>query len=132
MAPGHPHNCLRKDWIQKMEKHKKVRKLNKVKVGICIFLIVLTIAISVFGRYIYNNIREAYFTSKQFYFTSDLLTLDNATYQYENWGGIDAYEINLDLYSYANTLLRLDYDLNYSISCETTQTDRVKLRYKFS
>ena len=111
-----------------MEKHIKDKKLNKVKVGISIFLIVLVIAISVFGRYIYNNAREAYFTSKQFFFTSDLLTLDNQTYTYENWGGIDVYEINLDLYSYANTLLRLNYDLEYSVSCETPDTDKVTLR----
>lgn len=108
-----------------MVEHKKDRKLNKVKVGITIFLIVLAISISVFGRYIYNNTREAYFTSKQFFFTSDLLTLDNQTYTYENWGGIDVYEINVDLYSYANTLLRLDYDLNYEISCESLDPDKI-------
>ena len=109
-----------------MEKHRKDRKLNKAKVAITIFLIVLVITLSVFGRYIYNNAREAYFTSKQFFFTSDLLTLDNQTYTYENWGGIDVYEINLDLYSYANTLLRLDYDLNYEISCEALQPEKIK------
>ena len=111
-----------------MSKRRNGKKLNKVKVSVCIFLIVLIIAIGVFGRYVYNGIREAYFTSKAFYFTSDLLTLNNATYQYENWGGVDAYEINFDLYSYANTLLRLNYDLEYSVSCETPDTDKVTLR----
>ena len=112
--------------MQKMEKHRKDKKLNKVKVSITIFLIVLLIAVTAFGRYIYNNAREAYFTAKQFFFTSDLLTLDNQTYTYKNWGGIDTYEINLDLYSYANTLLRLDYDLNYEISCEALQPEKIK------
>lgn len=112
-----------------MSKHKKERKLNKVKVIVSVFLIVMTIAVAVFGRYVYNTIREAYFTSRAFYFTSDLLTLDNATYQYENWGGVDAYEINFDLYSYANSLLRSEYDLNYNVSCETPDTDKVTLRY---
>lgn len=109
-----------------MGKHIKGKKINKVKVGITIFLIVLVITIAVFGRYVYNNVREAYFTAKKFYFTSDLLTLDNQTYQYENWGGIDVYEINVDLYSYANTLLRLDYDLEYEISCEALQPTKIK------
>ena len=107
------------------------KKLNKVKIVVAVFIIVMIIAGAVFGRYVYNGIREAYFTSKEFYFTSDLLTLDNATYQYENWGGVDAYDINFDLYSYANTLLRLDYDLNYSVSCETPDTDKVTRRYQF-
>ena len=109
--------------MQKMEKR---RKLNKVKVGITIFLIVLLINITGFGRYFYNNIREAYFRSKQFYFTSNLLTLGGQTYTYENWGGLDTYEINVALYSYENKFMKLDYDLKYSISCEAVQSDKIK------
>ena len=75
---------------------RKKKKLNKVKIVVAVFIIMMIIAGAVFGRYVYNGIREAYFTSKEFYFTSDLLTLDNATYQYENWGGVDAYDINFD------------------------------------
>lgn len=112
-----------------MSKHKRERKLNKVKIIFTIFLIVMTIAIAVFGRYVYNKIQESYFTSRAFYFTSNMLTLDNATYQYENWGGVDEYEINFDLYSYVNSLLRSEYDLNYDVSCETPDTDKVTLRY---
>lgn len=114
-----------------MKKHRRVRRYNKIKFIIILFIIVvLVITFSVFGRYIYYNMREAYFTSKAFYFTSDLLTINNATYQYENWGGVDNYEINFDLYSYQNTLLRLDYDLEYTLSCETPDTDKVTLRNK--
>lgn len=105
-----------------MDKH---RKINKGKIGIVIFLVIIIISISAFGRYFYNTIREAYFTSKRFYFTSDLLTIDNQTYTYENWGGIDVYEINIDLYSYANTLLRLDYDLNYELTCESLTPSKI-------
>lgn len=112
--------------MKKTKQHNK--KLNKVKIAIVIFLIILLIAISVFGRYVYNGIREAYFTSRKFYFTSNLLTLNNPTYRYEDWGGVDAYNINFDLYSYANTLTRMNYDLNYTVSCETTDTNKVTLR----
>ena len=55
---------------------KEKRKLNKLKVSIVIIFLILTIAITVFGRYIYNTAREAYFASKQFYFSSDILTLE--------------------------------------------------------
>ena len=109
--------------MQKMEKR---RKLNKVKVGITIFLIVLLMSITVFGRYFYNGIKEAYFRSKQFYFTSNLLTLGGQTYTYENWGGLDTYELNVALYSYENKLMKLDYDLQYTISCEAVQSDKIK------
>jgi len=111
-------------------KHARIRKFNRIRNSVIVFLvIILIVTCSVFGRYIYYQAREAYFTSKAFYFTSDLLTLDNATYQYENWGGVDTYEINFDLYSYENTLLRLDYDLEYELSCETPDTDKVTLRH---
>ncbi len=106
-----------------MKKHKKI---NKVKVAITIFIIVFLISMSVFGRYIYNTTREAYFTSKKFYFTSNLLTLDNQKYTYEDWGGIDVYETSVELYSYANKFLRLDYDLNYEISCESLSPSKIK------
>ena len=110
-------------------KHVRIRKFNRIRNSVIVFLvIILIVTCSVFGRYIYYQAREAYFTSKAFYFTSDLLTLDNATYQYENWGGVDNYEINFDLYSYDNTLLRLEYDLEYQLSCETPDTDKVTLR----
>ena len=112
-------------------KHARIRKFNRIRNSVIVFLvIILIVTCSVFGRYIYYQAREAYFTSKAFYFTSDLLTLDNATYQYENWGGVDTYEINFDLYSYENTLLRLDDDLEYQLSCEIPDTDKVTLRYQ--
>lgn len=98
-----------------MEKHKK---LNKLKVGIVIFLIVLAFSIAVFGRFIYTNIREAYFSARQFYFTSDILTPNSTTYTYTNWGGVDVYEIEFDLYSYNNKIEKLDYDLGYTVTCK--------------
>lgn len=99
-----------------MKEHKKI---NKVKIGICIFLIVFIVAISVFGRYIYNSVREAYFTAKQFYFSSDILTVNGSEYQYDNWGGVDIYPIEFELYSYNNLLSRVDYDLEYTVTCES-------------
>lgn len=112
-----------------MNKTKRHRKLNKFKIATVIFILIIIVTLSVFGRYVYNGIREAYFTSRKFYFTSNLLTLNNPTYQYEDWGGVDTYNISFDLYSYANTLSRMEYDLDYSVSCETPDADKVTLRY---
>lgn len=98
---------------------KEHRKINKIKVGISIFLIVVLVTLAVFGRFIYNSVREAYFTSKQFFFTSDILTVNGAHYQYDNWGGVDVYSIPIELYSYSNKLSRIDYDLGYTITCES-------------
>lgn len=106
-----------------------MRKLNKFKVGIVvIFLIIFVYSITVFGRYIYNTALEAYFSARQFFFSSDILILggEDSVYQYVNWGGIGEYEIGFDLYSYNNELSKLDYDLNYTVTCESLNTDKIE------
>ena len=105
---------------------KEQRKLNKLKVSIVIIIFVLAFTISVFGRYLYNAAREAYFTVGQFYFSSDILTLAGAHYQYSNWDGEVSYPIEFELYSYMNDISRLDYDLDYTVTCTTEDSDKVK------
>lgn len=104
----------------------KTKKLNKRKISIVVVLIVMTFAVTVFGRYIYNSVREAYFTAKQFYFSSDILTVNGAEFQYDDWGGLDVYSIPFELYSYNNQVSKLDYDLNYIVTCSTSDTDKIK------
>lgn len=106
---------------------KKEKKLNKFKVGIFIFLIVSAISIGVFGRYVYNFVRDAYFTSQKFYFSSDRLTTSSpiTTYTFNDWGGVDTYEVQFDLYSYQNEFMRMDHDLNYTVTCQSLSTDKV-------
>lgn len=103
----------------------KPRKLNKLKVGIVVFIIVFVISIAVFGRYIYNSARDAYLSARQFYFSSDILTATGTGYQYDNWGGVDEYAIEFDLYSYNNKLSKLDYDLDYTVTCESLSTNKI-------
>ena len=103
----------------------KRRKLNKVKVGIVLFIIVIAFSITVFGRYIYNSLRDVYLTAQQFYFESDILDVDTPVYSYNNWGGIDVYEVEFDLYSYNNKLEKLDYNLEYTLTCESLSTDKI-------
>ena len=103
----------------------KRKKLNKLKVGILIFLIVLILSISVFGRYIYNAAIEGYFLARQFYFSSDILTVggESQIYTYDSWGGVDQFEFALNLYSYNNELSKVNYDLGYTITCYPVESD---------
>ena len=105
---------------------RKRKKQNKLKAFIIIFLIVVAIAISAFGRFIYNSAREAYLASRQFYFTSDILTVNGAEYEYNNWGGADVYPIEFELYSYNNELSKIDYDLNYTVTCESLSPTKIE------
>ena len=113
-----------------MEKENR-HKFNKLKVIILVILIVLAFTISVFGRYIYNSVREAYFLAEQFYFTSDILTVNGSNYTYTNWGGASVYKIEFELQSYTNELAKLDYDLGYTVTCSTSDTDKIKIRFEF-
>lgn len=110
----------------KGEKMAKRKKLNKLKVSIVIILIILIFTTTVFGRYIYNSVREAYLSAKEFYFSSNILTVNGSEYQYNNWGGVDVYPIEFDLYSYNNKFSKLDYDLDYTVTCSTSDTDKIK------
>lgn len=104
----------------------KQRKLNKLKVSIVIGIIVVAFTITAFGRFIYNSVREAYFTARQFYFSSDILTVNGSEYQYADWTGMDVYAIPFELYSYNNARSKLDYNLDYTVTCSTANSDKIK------
>ena len=101
----------------------KQKKLNKLKISIVIILIVIAFTVTVFGRYIYNSIRETYLTTQQFYFTSNILTTNGANYIYTGWDGQQPYIIEFDLYTYINQQTKLDYDLDYTVTCSTTYSN---------
>ena len=103
------------------------KKLNKFKVSIVVIIVLLVLGITVFGRYIYNSAREAYFVAQQFYFSSDILTVNGSNYQYENWGGTGTYAIEFELYSYLNSISKLDYALGYTVTCTTSDTDKIRI-----
>lgn len=105
---------------------KEKRKINKLKISIFIIIVILLTTALIFGRYISNYVRDLYLTSKQFYFTSDLLDMDTPTYEYKNWGGVDTYKIDIELYSYKNELLKLDYDIEYTLNCEINEPEKAE------
>jgi len=104
------------------------KKLNKLKVSIIIVVMVLAFTITVFGRYIYNSIRETYLTTKQFYFTSNILTATGANYRFTNWDGEEVYAIEFDLNTYINETTKLNYDLTYKVTATASEADSAKIK----
>ena len=107
------------------------RKLNKFKVTVAIVIIVLfVLTVTGFGRFLYNSVRDRYLASKNFYFTSNLLTTPNKTYEYDNWDGYGVYKIEIDLFSKDNDL-QVAKELNYEAAelqntyDNTTQIDTI-------
>ena len=104
-----------------MEKEKK--KINKIKILVLIIiLLVIFFTIGVIGRYVTNNIRDMYATSKEFYFMSNKLDVNTPIYRITNWSGLGEYKVSFDLQSQMNDLQKLDYDLDYIIECECKST----------
>lgn len=96
------------------------RKLNKKKVALVIIILIMLITLPIFGRYVYNNVRDAYLRSRNFSFTSNLLATSEKTYKYANWSGSEPYELDLQLYSYENELSLFNYEgsgLEYKLTC---------------
>ena len=101
----------------------KNKKINKMKVSVVLaIIIILAIYITGLGRYVYNNAKDRYLTSKKFYFTSNLLEVNKASHTYRNWSGSDVYRLDVKLYSFENESLRLTEDLNYTVTATTTSS----------
>ncbi len=102
-------------------------KINKKKLIICIILLICFITLPTFGRYIYNNARDLYLKSRNFSFSSNLLTTMGKSYKYANWSGVDDYELDLQLYSYENELSLFTYEGNgliYNLACQVENTEK--------
>lgn len=95
------------------------KQINKFKVAIVVFaLLVFFMSVTGLGRFTYNAVRDRYLSSKKFYFSSDLLVPNGATYEYANWDGIGIYEIDINMLSKNNDLERYDGDLKYSVKLD--------------
>lgn len=104
------------------------KKIKKQKV-ILLFIVILVVIIILptFSRYIYNNIKESYLNSKQFYFTSDLLNVNNNKVSFSNWGGNTVYSFEFNVNSKLNELTKVNYDMNYELTCTIVEKDKATL-----
>src|SRR5574344_2172263 len=110
---------MKKKWNVKFKNF--FIKNKKIIIFICILSILGTIGI-VFGRYIYDSAQNFYFATKKFYFNSDKLAQTMASYQLDNWSGVDDYTININMNSVKNNLVKANTDITYDItfSCSST------------
>lgn len=95
--------------------------MKKIKHKKIIYIIIITIialaTISLtYGRYIYNEIKDAYLSTKNFYFSSDKLTVNRAIYQVDNWSAVDPYSITINLNNRKNNLVHSTSDITYEVT----------------
>ena len=92
---------------------KKKRKI-VIIVLLSIFLIVATIAMTQ-GKYIYNSVWNYYLSSKEFYFESDMLSINTKNNSLLKWDGSN---VNFVIKNSLNNELISEYDISYKIKCE--------------
>lgn len=84
---------------------------------IIVFIMFMPVGIT-FSRYVIKNIKNYIMQANNFFFNSDKLTQDGATYGINNWGGASNIEIQFELNNHKNNILTSDSDIEYTL--ETT------------
>ena len=107
-------------------KKTRIRRKNMGIKKLILFLILIFIIIQIirvvvpasvtFSRYVYSVIRSYYLSSKEFYFRSDKLNNTTAYFEADNWSGVDAYEITVNMNSRKNNIEVSKDDIEYDIS----------------
>lgn len=96
----------------------KLLKKNKKTYLLVGIIIIFSLLIVTYGRYIFNGISDFYLSSKSFYFNSDKLTANRAIYKIGNWSAVDPYPITINLNNHKNNLLHANSDIEYEITYE--------------
>ena len=105
----------------KINSRKKRRNRAKANLILCLIFLLILIYITPkfysFARYIYNVAYEHYLSAKDFYFTSDKLTLSHTEYEVtNNWSGADTYQVIVNMSSKRNDLAMTESDIDYYIT----------------
>lgn len=91
--------------------------MKKKKLLIIMVILLLIIAPFSFtlGRYVVDSIKNYIMESNKFFFNSDKLVSGGITYEVNNWGGADPFEIQFELNNRKNNILTSESDIAYSI-----------------
>ena len=104
-----------------MKKANKQNRINK-KIILIISLLVISLLplMSTFSRYAIKRINEFFNRSKEFYFYSDKLGIDDPLFLIDNWSGVEDYPIQINMSSMENNILGSSYDIPYEITYTCT------------
>ena len=102
---------------------KKKNQRKNIKINPIVLLIILVIVIFLTpkfvssAKYIYNAIHEHYLSSKDFYFSSDKLSINHTEYEItNNWSGAEPYLITVNMSSKKNDMAYTEADITYNIT----------------
>lgn len=94
-----------------------------------ILILILSPVISSLSRYVYKGIHTLILSANNFYFNSDKLTEEGASYQVNNWSGLDTFTIQFELNNMKNNILYTTSDITFEnkIKCDDDITCSLSL-----
>ena len=98
----------------------KKKKLLIMILIICVLVVPFSFTL---GRYVVENVKNYIMETNHFFFSSDKLQAGGITYEVNNWGGADVFEIQFELNNHKNNILTSQGDIAYSISLDYDQND---------
>jgi hypothetical protein len=112
-------------------KKKINKKIIKIKtktiiVLIAIFILLFTL-VTTFGRYVYNLYHNYILETKGFFFNSSVMSANGTKHSINNWDGVNAYLLTIDVNNKKNELLSTDVDISYEIGVDCSSNIRCVL-----
>ena len=93
-----------------------MNKKRKIVITTSIVLLAIIITTSfTYGKYVYNSVWNYYLSSKEFYFESDLLDINNKNNSLLKWDGSN---VNFVIKNSKNNELISESDISYKVTCE--------------
>lgn len=107
-----------------ISKFKKLGFRNKVLVVLLAFFVIgLTLTIT-FGRYVYTMVQNHILETKGFYFNSTVMSSLGSNHSINNWDGVNAYKITVDVNNKKNDLVWTQTDIAYDIEVHCSDNIR--------
>lgn len=78
-------------------------------------IVIISLGTFTLAKYVVEEFHSYYLSAKNFYFTSNRLKKNTATYMVNNWSGVGAFDISFNLLSEKNSYVYSDYDIPYTV-----------------
>ena len=90
-------------------------KYRRIVLTIMLIIALFPVGIT-FSKYIYDYVKYYIMEANNFYFNSDKLEDKGITYNINNWGGVESFNIQFELNNHKNNLLTSDSDIAYNLN----------------
>ena len=90
-------------------------KYRRIVLTVMLIIALFPVGIT-FSKYIYDYVKYYIMEANNFYFNSDKLEDKGITYNINNWGGVESFNIQFELNNHKNNLLTSDSDIAYNLN----------------